>query len=140
MKIKITPPVITGIVMAITVFIAFTQPYEPQFWFTSLGVFMSIAIPTTFGLVFGWFLGALAEETYWFKKNQSPLSKSEIIWGWAGIVIGAVLAYTQRTFSTPIGYSLLTAGLVSFIVWGGFAFPLILRKARGSYKQAPTEQ
>lgn len=140
MKVKVTLPVISGILVATAIFLAFTQPYEPIYWFSSFGVLMSILIPTTFGLVFGWFFGALAEETYWFYYNQSTISKNELIWGWSGIAVGTVLALTQRSVSSPIGYSLLIAGIVSFIVWGGFAFPLILRKARSSNKQEPTEQ
>lgn len=88
---------------------------------------------------FGWTLGALIEETIWYRAKISPLKRNEILWGWSAVVAGVLAALILRTLWVTVSYSLLTMVIVTFVIWGGQAFALLLLNARTVTAMVPEQ-
>lgn len=135
-KVKITIPIIFGIVAVIIAILAIGGTTNLSWIMAGFDSMIGVALYSTISFIFGWFIGALTEESYWFVHGESKLTTSQLLWGWSGIVVAAIVTTSQNTMTSKI----LSFAFVTTLIWGGPMFTSILLKARNSFKQESTEQ
>lgn len=74
--------------------------------------------------VYGAVIARLVEETTWLSEDQSLLSRSVIIWGWAGVALGLIMMVFTVSDLAPFYIRIVTFMVWTGIVWGGPVFPI----------------
>jgi hypothetical protein len=88
--------------------------------------------------IYGKTVGHLIEETFYrFARNESRLTDSSLLWGWAGVAAG-VIAVLIAPRDAALTMQVVNLIVVTAIVWGVLAFPMLVFRLNNEPKE-PTE-
>lgn len=102
-----------------------------------ISILVAIAL-TVFAFFYGKVVAKLIEETYWMTAGEAYVSRSTVVWGWAGLVFGAIMALNTNPNAPTYEY-FLNFAIWSLLIWIGPTFPYKILSAHNEQNESPAE-